>query len=164
MNIIIEDGSLVANANSYVTVAEATEYCADRGLAFPTVDAEAKVLLVKAMDFLSSIEDRFQGSRNNLEQELSFPRGFYLFGNDISNTIPKQLKNAQCQLAFDASQFDLLESQETRKVIEEGVGALKVKYSDTGSASTQRTPTAALRHLQPLFNRHTGTPFFSTSR
>jgi len=164
MNIIIEDGSIVENANSYVTTQEAITYCADRGLAFPTDETEIKILLVKAMDFLSSIENRFDGSRNDLNQELSFPRGFYLYGIDISNTIPKQLKKAQCQLAFDASQFDLLEAQESKEVLEEGVGELRVKYAEKGSSTTQAIPVAALSILKPLFRVGAGTPFFNTSR
>ena len=98
MSLTIEDGSGVADANSFVTVAEATAYAAARGLSLPATDAEKEQLLVKAADYLLSVEDRFKGERVAADQALSWPRSnVYLYGSLEplpNNQIPKALKNA----------------------------------------------------------------------
>ena len=155
MALIIEDGTIVANANSFATVAECQAYADARGLTLPTTDAGIEVLLVSAFDFLFSIEADFQGTRYNTDQEAPFPRDEIYFlrdpDNDISGTIPKVLKNGQCRLAFDASQSDLLATGSGRVVKKEGVGPLSVEYGDDGASNPQVKPTAALAILEPLF-------------
>jgi len=153
MALIIEDGSIVPNANSFVTVAECRAYCDSRGLELPTEDSDVEALLVNAVDYLNALEPEFQGSRINYTQELVFPRSpVYVYGSDLSNQIPKQLKDAQCRLGFDVSQNTLLTSGDGRSTKKEKVSSVEVEYQDDGVSNAQVVPTAALTILAPLFH------------
>lgn len=154
MALIIEDGSNVANADSFATVAELRTYAANRGLTVPVADEDCEVLLRKAVDYLNSQESKFQGYRYYYAdgQSLCFPRGdIYLFDLYIGGEIPQRLKDAQCQLAVDANSNDLLAAGNGREVIEKKVGPLTTKWNPTGSTSPQYEPVAALALLEPLF-------------
>ena len=158
MALIIEDGSIVPGANSFVTVAECRDYCDTRGLALPTADSEVEALLVNAVDYLNALEPEFQGDRISYEQELVFPRApVIVYGSDLSNEIPKQLKDAQCRLGFDVSQNALLTSGDGRSTKKEKVSSIEVEYQDDGVSNPQVTPTAALTILAPLF--HSGSQY-----
>jgi hypothetical protein len=157
MALIIEDGSNVIDADSFATVAEARNYAASRGLVLPAADADIEVLLRKALDYLMSIEDRFQGYRSNDIQELCFPRDeIYLHRDVISGEIPKILKNAQIQLAVDANTNDLQAAGTGKEVIEKKVGPLTTKYKPNGTTTPQYRATAALAILKPLFKASNG--------
>ena len=152
MALIIEDGTIVENANSFATVAECRAFADARGLDLPNEDADVEKLLVNACDFLFSLEKDFQGTREHVDQELPFPRDtIRLFSVDISGMIPGILKKAQCRLAFDASQNDLQATGSGRVVKKEGVGPLQVEYADDGASNPQVNLTAALTILEPLF-------------
>lgn len=155
MPLIIEDGSIVLGANSFVTVLECRAFADARGLELPTEDSDVEVLLIKSMDFIFSLESRFQGVREDFDQELPFPReDVFLFGADVSGLIPKILKNAQCRIAFDASESDLLATGSGQTIKKEGVGPLQVEYETGGTHGTtnpQVSLTAAMSILDPLF-------------
>ena len=157
MALIIEDGSIVEDANSFATVAECRAFATARGLELPADDADVETLLIKAADFVLSLEASFQGYREDAEQDLPFPRyPVTLFGEEIAEgTIPKILKHGQCRLAYDASLADLQATGGGRVVKKEGVGPLSVEYGDDMASNPQVTPTAALSILAPLFNYET---------
>ena len=157
MALIVEDGTIVTGANGYCTVAEARAFASDRGFTLPTDDTQVEQFIVQATDFIGTLEECFQGERTDEDQELTFPRDeMKVFGKDVSDTIPKQIKQATARLAFDAaSGVDLQPTTNGQIVIEEGVGPLRVKYADhsetTGRADTVTTFNAAIKLLQPLF-------------
>ncbi len=153
MALIIEDGTGVEDANSFATVAECRAFADARGLDLPTDDADVEPLLIKAFDYLASVEDKFQGTRYFSGQESCFPReSIYLFDVYIGGEIPKNLKNGQNQLAFDAQENELLAGGDGREVIEEKTGPLTTKWNPNGNTAPQYTPTAALAFLEPLFD------------
>lgn len=157
MPLIIEDSSIVENANSFATVDECRVFADARGLVLPVNDEDVEKALVKAADFLFSLEADFQGARTDAAQDLPFPRdGVFLHGSlDISGTIPKVLKQAQCRLAYDTTQADLLATGAGRITKSESVGPLEVEYETEGSngtANPQVILTAALTILSPLFS------------
>lgn len=158
MSLTIEDGSGVADANSFVTVAEATAYAEARGLSLPATDAEKEQLLIKAADYLLSVEDRFKGERVAADQALSWPRkDVYLYGSLEplpDNQIPKALKNAQCQLAVDLVNNDLQPTDQGKEVQTETVGPLSTTYFRSGTSVAQ--PAKALALLEPLFRSALG--------
>jgi hypothetical protein len=91
--IIVEDGSGVVGANSYVSAAEFIDFWQVRGLTISPADSVRLLLL--AADFIESLEPRYRGDRVNVNQSLSFPRtGF--------DCIPRDLKTAQIVLGKDA--------------------------------------------------------------
>jgi hypothetical protein len=155
MTLIIEDGTGVAGAISYATVAEARLYASIRGLTLPVADAAVETALVKACDYLQSLEDQFKGTRTTpATQPLAWPRTrVFLFGQTLSlddATIPQQLKSAQCQLAYDAVSTDLLPQGTGREILSEGIGPLSTTYAKRGSDTVRPTLNKAMAILQPL--------------
>ncbi len=136
MTITVEDGTIVTDANSYVSVADLITYASARGVTIS--EAEAPVLITKAMDY---IETRlFQGQRTTstdpltwpTSQALSFPRDYvYIEGALLDDdAIPIQLINAECQLCMDLkSNYDPL-GVVTRAVKEEQFAVFKKVYMD----------------------------------
>ena len=162
MALIIEDGNGIANANSFVTVAEAAAYAQARGLTLPATDAEIEILLIKAVEYLLSIESRFKGSRVNHLQELPWPRkDVYIYQSLeplANNQIPKALKNAQCQLAVDFVSNDLLPTGQNKEIQQEIVGPISTTYFRSGTSVAQ--PVKALAILEPLLLQTYGLKVF----
>jgi len=166
MALIIEDGSIVAGANSFVTVQEVRDYCSARGLELlvdgnPATDAQIEILIIKATDYLGYLEPRFQGHRYDPEnQELPFPRSCILFhGADIGGLIPKVLKDALARLAFDSSGQDLLttvSASSSGEIVKEKVGPLEVQYDPNSNNQNQPEFTSAMALLEPLFGSGSG--------
>jgi hypothetical protein len=157
MALIIEDGSIVTDANSYVTIAEYREYGATRGLTITDDDTLAEQQLIRSMDYLLTYEDDYQGYRTSETQTLSFPRTpVYIYGFDVSETIPDNLKNGQSRLAYDAASAELLINSTGQEVIETAVGPLKKKFNPSGTTNPQATFTEALAILDPLFREGAG--------
>ena len=97
MALIIEDGTVVANADSFITVADARTIAANYGLELPATDPEAEVVLRQAYRNLITHEPQLQGSRISAEQTGIYPRSDVLnncFPVD-SDVIPEEVKLAQ---------------------------------------------------------------------
>lgn len=143
MTLIIEDGTEVANANSYVTLAEARAYALARGVTLSATDSIVEVLVIKSMDYLESFDNQFKGYRKTSTQVLSWPR-YEVYRNDIGTeypTIPNELKNALCQLIIDSSTFDIdpnvLLTDKTQKIKERVEGAIEVEYAQPTEIRTR---------------------------
>lgn len=110
MALVIEDGTIVPGAESYVSAAELKAYAAKRGITVPADDSACEVLLIKAMDYLNGYEPRWKGCRVSAEQPLAWPRkGVRANGFPLpSNTIPGPLKAGQCVLAVAAQTLELM--------------------------------------------------------
>jgi hypothetical protein len=153
MALIVEDGSIVAGAESLVSVAEATTYHSNRGnsewaaLASDTVREQA---LRKATDYIGQVyRARWAGSRVSSIQTLDWPRayvprddlkgasienldfngGIYFYPND---EVPTEVKNACAELALRASTDDLLPDL-TQAIIREKVDVLETEYDKYSS-------------------------------
>lgn len=140
--IIVENGTVVAGANSYVSESGLTEYATDRGV---TLTAATDVLLIKAMDYIESLY--FIGDKHIEAQPLQWPRDeVYIDRYYIeSETIPKELKNGvyTAALAIDSA-LDPLRVVE-RATKREKVDVIEVEYMDSAaSESIVRTISAAL--------------------
>jgi len=141
MALIVEDGSVVAGANTYLDVADANTILAIFGYALPAVTADAEAALTTAAQYLESFRRQFQGSKVSSTQALQFPRsGVYidciLFASDA---IPVELKYAQALAAYETSQGKKLQANSNgQTIIEKSVaGAVTVKYADNGQDSAQ---------------------------
>ena len=158
MALIIEDGSGVADANSYGTVAGLQVYADSRGISLPVVTAELEALLINASDYLLGMEDRWQGYRVEATQALSFPReGVFLYGSlQPSTTIPAALINGQYQIAIDYNSGNMLPTGAGRETIKEKVDVIEVEYAETGQGAFVPIPTKALLTLKPLFDDSAG--------
>lgn len=110
MAFLVEDGTGVANANSYVTVDEADTYFTDRRKQnWVGSDADKQAALIAATDY---IEQRFGlqflGCPEFDAQTLSFPRTGLVdpAGNEVEG-IPLRLKQAQYEYALCAMAGEL---------------------------------------------------------
>jgi hypothetical protein len=134
MTLIVEDGTGVANANSYIDLTFLTAFASARGLTIPTVDATKEQYAILAMDYIESV--RFCGSKVDSSQSLQWPRtGVSIDGVDFAeDEIPLRLKDAQCQLVVALQAGILLwpkpiTSSSEGVVIEKTVGPLTKKFS-----------------------------------
>lgn len=143
--IVVEDGSNVSGANSYVTVSELTSYAIARGV---TLTTDAERLIVNAMDYLESLN--FVGYKYNETQPLQWPRGnVYIDGYYVgSDSIPQALKDAQMAICLEKEAGNDQLSTIERETISETVGSISVTYK-TGSSSAplSRAVNAKLKKL-----------------
>lgn len=138
--LIVEDGTHVPNANTYVSAADFTTYAAARGYT-PVLPADQ--LLIEAMDYIEGLP--FQGIKQQMLQLLQFPRyRLYIDGYPLlANTIPVQLINGQCQVAMAIDQGNSPLLDEPRMVTKEKVNGIEVDYS---ASSATRVINIAMRN------------------
>lgn len=133
MALLVEDGTGVAGANSYVDIDEAREYAADRGLTLPVADADLEKLLIKAADFIETEpRGKYQGTRTFAAVDtMKWPRtGVCIADYELEpNEIPLQLKHAQCQLAFELQTVDPSETLSGQLVKREKVDVIETEYA-----------------------------------
>ena len=157
ITITVEDGSNVANANSFVTLVEARSYAEARGVTLPVADDSLAVMLIKACDYLEAQANRYQGEIANESQALQWPRiDVYISGSETafpSNAIPKQLKAAQCATVLAINEgVDIMPNYSAADfVVEERVGPITTKYADPSKVGITPTLTNVEALLQPLF-------------
>lgn len=115
MPFVVEDGTGLSNATSYVSVADARAYWADVGVTFSQTDTELEQALVAATRY---IELRFSGQfRGHLvvinapRQRLSWPR-YNVWDCDglllASDEVPEVIKNATSEYMRRALESELL--------------------------------------------------------
>jgi len=145
MSLIIEDGTEVANANSYTTDAELVAYALARGITIPATEALRDVLQIKAMDYLASLEMNYKGIRVTQTQLLSFPR----FNVDLngyilnSDTIPLELKNGQLELSLQVQAEEILINETVNNLAGFNVqGVYSETYGTSGASQSIRTRKA----------------------
>ena len=104
MALVIETGALVSGANSYVTVANFSDWAASRGIIHTIDDNEIEQKILRAMDYFESL--RFLGVKRDENQSLQWPREqVYIDGYSVdSDEIPTQVKNALYELV--KAEFD----------------------------------------------------------
>lgn len=154
MAFTVEDGSIVENANSYISLADARAYALDRNLTLPTDDTECEQALVRGADYIDGYySGRFQGRTVDEDQTMAWPRyPVYIEGRLISYTsIPAQVKAAQVHAAVAiADDIELEPAATPAPVIREKVGSLETEYASTGgSGSIVPRVTAVERLLRP---------------
>jgi hypothetical protein len=145
--LIVEDGSNVSGANTYVSLAYFKQYCLDRNIDISNFDtATLTGFAFDAMDFLESFRDRFKGVKTNPTQSTQWPRTLkpdpftiwdqvgpqaftadtvdvsihvQIDGIDIAdNEIPIELLKAQCQLMVERSKgVDLLPTTNPNRTV-----------------------------------------------
>lgn len=154
IQIIVEDGSIVAGANSYVSIADARIYAANRGVQLPANDDDVAAMLIKATDYLEAQGCRFKGRKVDCDQPLQWPRkGVYLCCDPYpSDRIPKDLIAAQVKLAMAASEGIVLQPNYSAAdmVIEETVDVITTKYADPTSLGYETTFTGVQALLSSL--------------
>lgn len=108
MAFIVENGSVVAGANSYATLAYAQSYFADRGRAseFAGTDDQQRGWLVDATSYIEMrFSTRFISTPFSAAQPLSFPRA--LLDGGPAAWMPDMLLKATCEYAARAKKGPL---------------------------------------------------------
>ena len=145
--IIVEDGTGKSDAESFVSVADATTYHAARGntawasLASDTIREQC---LRRATDYMEqAYRNRWAGYRVTSTQSLSWPRSWvpmddvdYISTYYANDTVPSLVANACAELALKASSNTLLEDQ-GQGVTSETVGPLSVTYDKFSGQATK---------------------------
>lgn len=129
--IIVENGSIVANANSYVSEAELTTYATDRGI---TLTGTANQLLITAMDYIE--QQNFKGNKLTKDQSLQWPRyNVWIDGFPVDDDeIPTLLKESQMEAALAVDSGNSPTSTVEQTVKREKLDVMEVEYMD-GSTS-----------------------------
>lgn len=105
MPFIVEDGTGLADANAYASVAEVTAYATDRGLAFTGSQSAQEAAIIRATSYLDArYGSRFNGERLRLRlQALVWPRSQATDtdGSLIDGlTVPREIKAATAEAAI----------------------------------------------------------------
>lgn len=131
MAIVVEDGSIVDGANSYVTVAELQAYATARGV---TIDGQAEKHLTQAMDYIENLI--FKGYKKTQDQPLQWPRMDVFIDGYLwrSDEIPNELKNGlmQCAIAIHEGNDPLQDAP--RAVQRQKVDVIEVEYAPGASS------------------------------
>jgi flagellar biosynthesis regulator FlaF len=156
MTLIVEDGTIVADANSYVSEAEYQAYATARGLTIGSTTEEREQELTKAMDFLDSYRDSFKGYKNTRDQSTQWPRqGVFIDGfQQDSNTLPVELKKAQMELAVTSRSFDLAPNQQYQNIASQKLDTLAVSYHAGGTYQSVQLGGAQQFLDELLINRN----------
>ncbi len=131
MALIIEDGSIVAGADSFATVAEFATYAAKYGRSV-TDDAEAVESLLRRAALQMDALD-WKGTTVSRDQPLSWPRyGVIIEGWEYpSNVVPAKVKSGQMALAAEIYADDSApDDLKPGPIIREKVGPLETEYGD----------------------------------
>jgi DnaT-like ssDNA binding protein len=137
VNLIVEDGSGLPNANSYISLDDARIYAESRGIELSDDDQTAIIQLIQGADFLNipQFACQYAGTKLNPTQALAWPRVDVFSCNGViaDGTIPTQLKYAQVAVAGAIeSGVDLYPNGTTAPIKRETVGPLTTEYDVTG--------------------------------
>lgn len=129
--MIIEDGTGLVNADSFVSVDFADNYFFSRGFSkWQELEQEKKeVALVNATDFINNYFE-WKGKRLTANQSLAFPRQS-LFDNEgfALEGVPTSVKQAVCEAIKINIDGELYETQESNgAVVSEKIGNLQFSY------------------------------------
>ena len=147
MAIVVEDGTVVAAANSYVTIDEFQAWADARGISYGT-DFTISQQLFRATDYFESLS--FKGVKHTEDQPLQFPRDdLYIDGYAVdSDEIPKEVKVAIYELIKIEIDGDSKLSPSEREVTSEQIDSIKITYKD--NAGMKRSTPALDRALRKL--------------
>lgn len=148
MSLIVEDGTGLSAAESYISVADADTYHADRGnTPWSTMTTlQKEQALRRGTEFMLQIyRGKWKGYRTTNVQALDWPRasvdipdspgGYGGFPAYVPiNSIPVEIKKACAEMGYRAASGELLEDQ-TRSVVREKIGPIETEYD---RASPQR--------------------------
>ena len=132
MSIIVEDGTGLATAETYISVADADTYFSNRGVtdwASLSTAVKEQSLRKSTDDMIGRYRNRWQGVRLSETQALDWPRqGVVVDSWSVpSDEVPTEVARACAQLALKANTEVLSPDLEQGK-IKEKVDVIEVEY------------------------------------
>jgi len=149
MALTIEDGTIVAGADSFATAAELVTYAANFGRVIPADTPSQEALLRRAA--LEMNAKPWKGRTVSQDQMLAWPRYEVCLNRFLlpSNTIPAQIKAGQMALATEIHADDMKDpSTKQGAAIRKKVGPIDLEYA---VASSTVTKAAAIRQSYAQF-------------
>lgn len=149
MTFTVEDGSIVAGANSLVDLAFANSYHSDRNnLGWDGSDAVKQAALTKSTDYLQE-KYSWKGCEVSADQSLNWPRSGIV--NVADDKIPDRVKQAVCVLALEALTAALNPSVSPNGQVKfKKVDVIEVEYFAAPFTSTKRPAVDGL--LRPYLS------------
>ena len=140
MALTVEDGTIVPDADSFLSLVDARSLATNYGITLPDDDVEAEITLRNGYMLLLQEERNLQGSRVSAEQTGIFPRKGVLQNcfDVASDIIPQEVKMAQLYGADainnGASTNNVDDGQRLKSFNVDGV--YSETYQDGSSSST----------------------------
>jgi len=149
MAFLVEDGTIVAGATSYTTVAYYKAYWLDRGVTVAETDPVIEAALVIVTQYVD-LMNRWKGYIVDDAQELDWPRSSILDdeGRVIEQTeIPTKLQNAICeyasaQIVSTISPEPSLTGEVKKTKRKLGPLETETEYTENGSRTIRSIPLA----------------------
>ena len=134
MALVVEDGTGVVGAESYVSVATFRTWATGRGYSLPAGDTDVEALLRKGCDFIE--RKKFNGTTEFADQGLSFPRLVTdSSGVATSTGVPAKLKTAQMLLSMESLNGPLTAAARAQKYTATKIDAIYLKYAKPGEGA-----------------------------
>lgn len=144
VTLVVEDGTIVAGANSFVTEQEIVDFALARGVTLPfTSDADkdaVAVLGIKAADYLRIMP--WKGELVSATQPMPWPRQYISAPAFPNNAVPPSVKEAQLQLSLLVNNGVELIPTSTGAgyLVKEKIGPIENVYSEKVGVSTDGMP------------------------
>jgi hypothetical protein len=155
--LIVEDGTGIEDAESYLSVTEANSYHAAHGnSAWTGVDTVKEAALRKATTYLDGVYgSRWPGVKRTLEQALLWPRSYGYDREDYAladDAVPAPVQQATAELALRALSEELIADLERGgRISRVKVGPIEEEYER--GASPLKTYPWIDAILDPLLAR-----------
>lgn len=155
ITFVVEDGTGLSTATSYIAVADYKTYWTNRGITITDTDDNIKIYLNLATEYVDSMAN-YSGQVYIDTQALLVPRDnwYDIKGKDISNSVPTQLKNAVCELAY-IRKADNLGETNSGGIASESYGGVSVVYSGDNGQARVCYPNA-MKWLNQITNNSAG--------
>lgn len=154
MPLVVEDGTGLANAESYISVADAdARHAAFGNSAWSGDNAAKEAALRRATAYIEqTYRGRWTGRRMTSVQALSWPRYDVVADGFLvpSSVVPDDVANAVADLAARALTSDLAPDQ-TRGLIRKKIGPIEKEWDRNSPQATRYTAVSGL--LAPYLTR-----------
>jgi hypothetical protein len=155
MTLIVEDGTGLAGANSYVSVSDHVAFCALYGITIDPTSAEINLRI--CMDYIASKD--FQGKKEFDTNELDFPRLYMCIKREPITDLQSlaKIQRVQNELGLGIAQGVNPLAIKDRVIQSEAFGAFSRTYA-SGAATTPTNPRVDI-YLQPLLRNNKASKF-----
>ena len=127
--LIVESGEGLANADSYVSVADCDAYAAAHGLTFTGDEPAKEARLRRATQYLDA-QYTFKGEEQTEAQALAWPRTV------APGIVPREIVSACCELACKPG--DLWAVVDPSAVIEKTIGPITKRFAAPANGGQKR--------------------------
>ncbi|MDB5995259.1 MAG: hypothetical protein JWP42_2395 [Pseudomonas sp.] len=142
--LIIEDGTGVAGADSYATVADLVSYATRYGVTIPDDVVAQEALLRRSALTMDGM--KWKGCRAGGEQALAWPRREVVIDGEIkpSNYIPARIQYGQMALAAEiyTDDIDPVDQRKGAVILDRVEGAVTREYAVISNTSNRLMPAA----------------------